>query len=89
MFFQNKYYILLYLKISFHQDIILLNNLLMIKENLMEYIKEEMASCPKNHREATHTLTYKKATCTRVPDTLLHFMCSLNPRCKVCVEEYL
>lgn len=55
----------------------------------MEYKKEEMASCPKNHREATHTLTYKKATCTRVPDTLLHFMCSLNPRCKECVEEYL
>lgn len=55
----------------------------------MEYIKEEKMVCPKNKREATQTLTYKKATCSRVPDTLLHFMCNLDSRCKECAEEYL
>lgn len=55
----------------------------------MTYIKEETMVCPKTRREAVHTLTYKKATCTRVPDTLLHFACSQNPRCKECTEEYL
>ena len=55
----------------------------------MDYKKEEEASCPKNGQKATHTLTYKKATCTRVQDTLLHFMCSVDSRCKECVEEYL
>lgn len=54
-----------------------------------EYIKEETSACPKNHREAVHTLTYRKATCTRVPDTLLYFACNLNPGCKECMEDYL
>lgn len=55
----------------------------------MEYKKEETSTCPRDQREAVHTLTYKKATCSRVPDTLLHFMCSRNPRCKECAEDYV
>lgn len=55
----------------------------------MEYKKEETPTCPRDQREAVHTLTYKKATCSRVPDTLLHFMCSRNPRCKECAEDYV
>ena len=54
----------------------------------MEYTKTEESACPKNQKAAVHTLRYKKATCSRVPDTILHFSCSLDSRCKDCQEDY-
>lgn len=52
------------------------------------YEKEELSTCPQDRTEVIHKITFKKATCTRVPDTVLHFVCSRNPHCQECAEEY-
>lgn len=52
------------------------------------YEKEELSTCPRDRSEVIHKITYKKATCTRVPDTVLHFVCSRDPGCQECAEEY-
>lgn len=54
----------------------------------MEYTKTEEAACPRNKKPALHTIRYQKATCTRVPDTILYFSCSLDFRCKECIQDY-
>ena len=56
------------------------------KENMYE--KEELFTCPQDRSKVIHKITFKKATCTRVPDTVLHFVCSRDPNCQECAEEY-
>ena len=36
------------------------------KETLYE--KEELSTCPQDRSEVIHKITFKKATCTRVPE---------------------
>lgn len=38
-----------------------------------KYVKEYKRQCPRTHRDAVHKVEYAKATCSRVPDTMLHF----------------
>ncbi|MCI8815139.1 MAG: hypothetical protein HFH60_11065 [Lachnospiraceae bacterium] len=45
--------------------------------------------CPNDSTEATHTILYKKATCTRVDDVILHFHCSRDSGCVKCQQNYL
>lgn len=46
-------------------------------------------TCTKNNIEAIHTVTYKKATCTRVDDIILNFHCSRDSLCDECMQKYL
>lgn len=52
------------------------------------YEKEELSTCPQDGSGVIHKITFKKATCTRVPDTVLHFVCSRDSGCQECAEEY-
>lgn len=52
------------------------------------YEKEELSTCLQDGSKVVHKITFKKATCTRVPDTVLHFVCSRDPGCQECAEEY-
>lgn len=52
------------------------------------YEKEEASACPQDGSRVIHKITFKKATCTRVPDTVLHFVCSRDPLCEECAGEY-
>ena len=38
-----------------------------------QYIKEYSVCCPRTLQKGKHQVEYAKATCTRVPDTLLLF----------------
>lgn len=55
---------------------------------VVKYVKEYESICPKTKEKVKHTVQYAKATCTRVPDTLLHFSCSMNGSCKECEDDY-
>lgn len=44
--------------------------------------------CPTDSSKVTHTVVYKKATCTRVDDIILHFKCSRDSKCVKCYENY-
>lgn len=52
------------------------------------FTREYDVYCPHTRKKAHHTLQYAKATCTRVPDTLLHFHCGLEGQCKDCEKDY-
>lgn len=53
-----------------------------------EYTRKERARCPRMNKDVTHTILYRKATCTRVPDTILHFSCDGDLRCGDCERDY-
>ena len=53
-----------------------------------QYIKEYSVCCPRTLQKGKHQVEYAKATCTRVPDTLLHFHCTINGKCKDCERDY-
>ena len=53
-----------------------------------KYVKEYERQCPRTHRDAVHKVEYAKATCSRVPDTMLHFFCALEGNCKDCQKDY-
>lgn len=52
------------------------------------YVKEYSVCCPRTLQKGKHQVEYAKATCTRVPDTLLHFHCTINGKCKDCERDY-
>ena len=52
------------------------------------FTREYDVYCPRTRKKAHHTLQYAKATCTRGPDTLLHFHCGLEGQCKDCEKDY-
>ena len=39
--------------------------------------------------DVTHTVLYKKSTCTRVDDLVLNFHCSRDSKCVKCQQNYL
>ncbi len=45
--------------------------------------------CPTDASKVTHTITYRRATCTRVDDTIEHFHCSRDSKCVKCQQNYL
>ena len=53
------------------------------------YTKEYQVYCPRTQQKAEHVVEYARATCTRVPDTVLHFHCTRDERCKDCERDYL
>ena len=53
-----------------------------------QYIKEYSVCCPRTLQKGKHQVEYAKATCTRGPDTLLHFHCTINGKCKDCERDY-
>lgn len=53
-----------------------------------EYIVVFHRNCAKKAGEAEHTITYRKATCTRVDDIVLNFHCSIDSQCDDCRNEY-
>lgn len=54
-----------------------------------EYTQTYAYRCPTDARDVTHTVIYKKATCTRVDDIVLHFHCSRDSKCVKCQQNYL
>ena len=54
-----------------------------------KYTREYEVYCPRTQKKAKHTVEYARATCTRVPDTMLHFHCGLEGSCKDCEKDYL
>lgn len=58
-------------------------------DNENTYTAASSIKCPKNNRDAIHTVTYKKATCTRVDDIILNFHCSQDAQCLECQLDYL
>lgn len=45
--------------------------------------------CPTDFSDVSHDILYKKATCTRVDDTIIRFRCSRNSQCVKCQQNYL
>lgn len=54
-----------------------------------EYTRTYEYKCPTDASKVTHTLHYKKATCTRFDDIILHFNCSRDSKCVKCQQNYL
>lgn len=52
------------------------------------YLMDVTAFCPKRLMQTKHTITLEKSSCTRVPDSLVHFSCELNSQCRDCMENY-
>ena len=48
----------------------------------------ENQTCPRDGKKAVHTVWIAKSTCTRFPDDVLDFSCSLDPDCSECISEY-
>ncbi|MGI6094021.1 MAG: hypothetical protein ACOYBL_01185 [Lachnospiraceae bacterium] len=55
----------------------------------MEYTQTVEAKCPHDASKVTHTIIFKKATCTRVDDIIQHFHCSRDSKCVMCQQNYL
>ncbi|BFL46892.1 hypothetical protein C3B58_20760 [Lactonifactor longoviformis] len=54
-----------------------------------EYTLTFDSKCPADASKVLHTVIYKKATCTRVDDIILHFHCSRDSKCVKCQHNYL
>lgn len=54
-----------------------------------EYTEVYHCKCLTDASEVTHTVTYKKSTCTRVDDIILDFHCSRDSKCVKCQQNYL
>lgn len=59
------------------------------EEHGEEYTRTYQTKCLTDVSDVTHTVTYKKATCTRVDDIILHFHCSRDSKCVKCYQNYL
>ncbi|MDD3220182.1 MAG: hypothetical protein PHC41_10270 [Lachnospiraceae bacterium] len=54
-----------------------------------EYTITTEYKCPTDASKVNHTIVFKRATCTRVDDLLLHFRCSRDSCCVKCQQNYL
>lgn len=54
-----------------------------------EYTKVYHTKCLTDASDVTHTVLYKKSTCTRVDDLVLNFHCSRDSKCVKCQQNYL
>ncbi|MDO4523580.1 MAG: hypothetical protein Q4B57_10640 [Eubacteriales bacterium] len=59
-------------------------------EQHLEYTETYEYRCPTDASKVTHTVTYKKGSCSRYPeDTMVSFICSRNSACVKCSQNYL
>lgn len=58
-------------------------------ENENQYTSTYESKCPTDSSKVTHTVVYKKATCTRIDDIILHFSCDRDSKCVKCYQNYL
>ena len=49
----------------------------------------EYTKCLTDASDVTHTVLYKKSTCTRIDDLVLNFHCSRDSKCVKCQQNYL
>lgn len=61
----------------------------MSRETDNEYTVTVNTKCLTDASKVVHTIVYKKATCTRVDDVILHFSCSRDSKCVKCQQNYL
>lgn len=54
-----------------------------------EYIRTYQSKCLTDASNVTHTIIFKKATCTRIDDLIIHFSCSRDSKCVKCQQNYL
>lgn len=55
----------------------------------LEYTQNYDYRCPTDASKVVHTVTYKKASCSRYPeDIMTSFVCSRNSACVKCAENY-
>jgi hypothetical protein len=55
----------------------------------LEYTKDFTYRCPTDASQVTHTVTFKKGSCSRYPeDVVTGFICSRNSACVKCAENY-
>lgn len=54
----------------------------------MEYEKTFEAVCPKDGTKTSHTVTYRKGTCSRFRESISWFFCEKNSQCRECQEDY-
>ena len=54
-----------------------------------EYTKTYHTKCLTDASDVVHTVTYKKATCTRVDDIILNVHCNRDSKCVKCQQNYL
>lgn len=54
-----------------------------------EYIKTYQSKCLTDASDVTHTIIFKRATCSRVDDLIIHFHCSRDSKCVKCQQNYL
>ncbi len=57
-----------------------------MKEEYQEIHEDQ--TCPLDGSKAVHTVWLAKSTCTRFPDDVLDFTCSLKEDCRECEENY-
>lgn len=61
----------------------------MERERENEYTITRDYQCPTDRTKVKHTIVFKKATCTRVDDIILHFHCDRDSKCVKCQQNYL
>lgn len=54
-----------------------------------EYIRTYQSKCLTDASKVTHTITFRKATCTRIDDPIIYFSCSRDSKCVKCQQNYL
>ena len=52
------------------------------------YTQKFGGRCPVDASKVVHTVQFRKATCTRVDDTVEDFRCSRDSKCVKCTENY-
>ena len=52
-----------------------------------EYTQKFNTICPTDSSKVVHTVRFRKATCTRVDDTVEDFRCSWDGYCVNCTEN--
>lgn len=57
--------------------------------NENEYTMTFQSKCPTDASNVIHTVVYKKATCTRVYDIIVHFNCNRDSKCVKCQQNYI
>lgn len=57
-----------------------------MKEKYQETYENQ--TCPLNDKKAVHTVLFAKSSCTRFPDDVLDFFCSLDSDCEQCKDNY-
>lgn len=52
------------------------------------YTQKFQSRCPVDSSQVEHTVTYIKATCSRVDDMIDDFHCNRNSTCVKCMDNY-